>query len=47
MLPTSLSPLWGVVAGATPAEPVRFVSRRELPPDGRRRFTDMLLGREP
>ena len=47
MLPTSLSPLWGVVPGATPSAPVRFVSRRELGPAGRQRFVDMLLGRDP
>ena len=47
MLPTSLEPLWGIAPGAAGGpHPVEFVTDRRLGPEDRRRFLDMLLGRE-
>lgn len=47
MLPTSNAPLWGIVINPEkPFEPVRFVTRRELTPEKRQQFVDMLRGRD-
>ena len=47
MLPTSLEPLWGIVLDpASPDRHVRFETQRNLTPLIRRRFIDMLLGRD-
>jgi inner membrane protein len=46
MLPTSVVPLWGIVYEAErPDAGVRFVTDRQLTPQMRWRFVDMLLGR--
>jgi inner membrane protein len=48
MLPTSLVPLWGIVIDASaPDRHVRFETDRSLTPAMRRRFLEMLLGRDP
>jgi inner membrane protein len=47
LLPTSIEPLWGVVIDANaPDAPVRFENLRSSSPQARRRFVDMLLGRD-
>jgi inner membrane protein len=47
MLPTSIEPLWGVVIDAqAPDAPVRFETLRDSTAETRRRFFDMLLGRD-
>jgi inner membrane protein len=47
MLPTTIAPLWGIVHdSADPDAPVKFATDRTLTPDMRRRFMDMLLGRD-
>jgi inner membrane protein len=47
MLPTSIEPLWGVVIDPdAPDAPVRFENLRDSSAQTRRRFLDMLLGRE-
>ena len=47
MLPTSLEPLWGIVLDpAAPDAHARFETHRRLTPEIRRRFIDMLLGRD-
>ena len=47
MLPTSLEPLWGIVLDpAAPQGHARFETNRTLTPAVRRRFIDMLLGRD-
>lgn len=46
MLPTSVSPLWGIVIDTTsPNRHVRFETFRDAGPEVRTRFLDMLLGR--
>ena len=48
MLPTSLEPLWGIVIEPVASDAhARFTTQRNLTPEIRRRFIDMLLGREP
>lgn len=47
MLPTSIEPLWGIVLDpATPQGHSRFETNRTFTPEVRRRFIDMLLGRD-
>lgn len=47
MLPTSVTPLWGIeLDAASPDAHARFVTERTLTPQTRRRFVDMLLGRD-
>ena len=47
MLATSIEPLWGIVLDpAAPDRHARFETHRQLTPLIRRRFTDMLLGRD-
>lgn len=47
MLPTSLRPLWGIVPAAGDVDySAEFVTDRALSKDERKRFIDMLLGRE-
>jgi inner membrane protein len=46
MLPTSIAPLWGIVYdGERPDAAMRFVTDRQLTPEMRGRFLNMLLGR--
>jgi inner membrane protein len=48
MLPTSLEPLWGIVLDpASPDAHARFETNRNVTPAIRRKFIDMLLGRDP
>ncbi|HSO06477.1 MAG TPA: metal-dependent hydrolase [Pelomicrobium sp.] len=48
MLPTSVTPLWGIeLDAANPEAHARFVTERTLTPATRQRFVDMLLGRDP
>ncbi|SMO76117.1 metal-dependent hydrolase [Gracilimonas mengyeensis] len=47
MLPTTLSPLWGIKIDTTrPAQHVDFGTYRDANPQVRQRFMDMLLGRK-
>jgi len=47
MLPTSVLPLWGIAIDRTdPASAPVFVTDRRASPEERRRFADMLLGRD-
>ena len=47
LLPDSIAPLWGVVIDPdAPERPARFETLRATTPQLRRRFLDMLLGRE-
>ncbi|NBB75532.1 MAG: metal-dependent hydrolase [Bacteroidetes bacterium] len=45
MLPTRLTPLWGLAVDPDAEPAVRFVTDRSLSPEGREQFVDMLLGR--
>ena len=47
MLPTRLRPLWGIVPTApNTGYPAQFVTDRSMSGDDRKRFVDMLLGRD-
>ncbi|MCW9058883.1 MAG: metal-dependent hydrolase [Gammaproteobacteria bacterium] len=47
MLPNSLRPLWGIhINTALPDEHVEFLTLREMNPEMRQEFLDMLLGRD-
>lgn len=48
MLPDRLRPLWGIrFENPDPAQAAEWVTDRAMTPGERRRFTDMLLGRDP